>query len=96
VPKGQFWYSAPAGRGLTETTNRVLGYIVTAATFQPCRWKFGSSEGAFEMYQNHFLETAPYVPQLVDGVSAQLDSTDIESIRKDHAMFKKLAESQKK
>ena len=80
----------------TERTNQLTGYIVSVATFTACRWKLGSSEGVFEMHQNHFLQTAAYVPQLVDAVSANLDSTDIESMRKEHAMFKKLAESQKK
>jgi hypothetical protein len=80
----------------TERTNQITGYTVAVATFTPCRWKVGSSEGIFEMHQNHYLQTAGYVPQLIDGVSASFDSKDIESIRKEHAMFKKLTESQKK
>jgi hypothetical protein len=80
----------------TERTNQLTGYTVSVATYTSCRWKLGSSQGDFEMHQNHFLETGPSVAQLVEGVSANLDSKDIESMRKEHAMFKKLSESQKK
>jgi hypothetical protein len=80
----------------TERTNQLTGYTASVATYTSCHWKLGSSEGVFEMHKNHFLETGPSVAQLVEGVSANLDSSDIESIRKEHAMFKKLAESQKK
>jgi hypothetical protein len=74
----------------------LLGYAVSVATFTPCIWKALGSQGVFEKYQNHYLQIAPDVPQLVNSIAASLDSDDIESIRKEHAMFKKLAESQKK
>jgi hypothetical protein len=79
-----------------QGNNYLLGYIISVAVFVPCEWKSAGSQGVFEMYENHILQIAGSAPDAVNSVTSALDSDNIEEIRKEHALYKKLVESQKK
>ena len=80
-----------------EGGGRTMGYAAATTVTIPCTWKIGTENGVFGMYQDGFLNTSnSIVAGLVDSIVTTIDSHDIETVRQQNAMWKKIRENSNK
>lgn len=70
-------------------TGRRIGYTASYVTYDPCKGSFGDRDWDLKLMDNHFLITGPDMTALVESVASDVDTKDLEGVRKLHDAIRK-------